>query len=1014
MESTSQRGYELIERRSSGTGAVDLAKYSSGLLSIAQAVESGDACIAASRLCAQLSDSGRAAVVLREGPLNWHVVAGENIADLPEYLTAADDTEPFLFRAGEIVRISDVAEYAKTHPQANGMVAAGIRSFIAGALQYGDHDGYLAVYNESRVEYSNEDITLLSLVALQLSLTLTSNSEAQSLRKAAEAVPQPVWTADANGATDYCNRRWCDYTGLTVDETTGFGWQEVVHPDDRERCLRRWKDAMLRGDLFEVEFRLRRANDHAFRWFLARALPLKDPSGKVTKWFATCTEIDDQKRANDSMHFLLEVSEVLASSSEIQTTLQKLADLAVPRIADWCLVYLASNNGNLYRAALAHDDPVALKAANAIIEEYPILRAGHIQQAFEGEQPLLIPLIDETVVRQNVSDERQFKLVRALRARSAMLLPLRARGRTYGALVFVSGKSGRVFGETDLPLAKLVAKRAAVAVDNARLFEQERQSAARLQFLADAGKALTASLDLRKTLETLLDLIVPSVADWAGINLVQDDGSTKITALKHRDPALAGVVDRLRGEMVATSEVSTGTAAPWRSGRTEIYRQLSAHDMVRITDPQMLPAVEQLGYRSMAVIPLRARGRSLGSLAAVWTGRQKGRDLDMNDLPMLEQLAARAASAIEHAQLYEHQHHVADTLQRAFLPANFPDAPGVAFDAVYSAGQSESEIGGDWYDAFELHDGRIFISMGDVAGRGLPAAVTMGKMRQALRSFALAHSQLTEVLTAANNSLRLEDPDAMVTIFVGIVDRNTQSLTYAIAGHPRPFLRLSDGSISELSGDGIPLGIRGQLKVGVYTIAFPLEAMLVCYTDGLTENTRDIFESEKRLREALADKATAMSDHPAVALMNAVVAKDHSDDVAVLTVSMRRTFPGSLNLAFPAVAVSSQKVRHALRAFVRELEVSEEKDFEIQVAVGEAVNNVIEHAYGAAEGNVWVNAQSSDGKLVVEVSDRGNWRMPRQDHGGRGLHIIESLCESLVVHSGKDRSFVRLTFDLTP
>ncbi|HLW36949.1 MAG TPA: SpoIIE family protein phosphatase, partial [Candidatus Eremiobacteraceae bacterium] len=494
--------------------------------------------------------------------------------------------------------------------------------------------------------------------------------------------------------------------------------------------------------------------------------------------------------------------------------------------------------------------------------------------------------------------------------------------------------------------------------------------------------------------------------------LLQEDDSFQITALKHFDAGHAEIIAALRGTRVARPGATMGTAAVIRTGKTEIYHHLTAEDVKSMVGADILPSLQQLGYDSMAVIPLRARGKILGSLTASWIGGKLGRRLDLSDIPVLEELAARAASAIEHAQLFERQHHVANTLQRAFLPATFPVVPGIRFDAVYASGQSEAEIGGDWYDAFELPDGRIFLSVGDVAGRGLPAAVTMGKMRQALRSCALEHTDLAEVLVSANNSLRLEDPDTMVTVFVGAIDRDAQTLSYALAGHPRPFMHMPDGSIIELSGEGIPLGVRSHLTVNRQTVPFPLEAMLVCYTDGLTETTHDVLEGEARLRRALADDAILHADHPAEALMRAVVASDHHDDVAVLTVSTQHAFPGSLNLALPAHASSAQKVRQAIRAFTRDLKVTPERDFEIQVAVGEAVNNVIEHAYGAAKGNVWIDAQSKNGKLIVEVSDRGSWRMPRQDHGGRGLRIIESLCENVVVHSGKDRSYVRLTFDV--
>ncbi|MDQ6780808.1 MAG: SpoIIE family protein phosphatase [Candidatus Eremiobacteraeota bacterium] len=841
----------------------------------------------------------------------------------------------------------------------------------------------------------------------------TDSGADRLLQNAAETVPHLVWTAGADGALDYCNKRWSDYTGLGLRKSSGTGWLQVVHPDDRERCLALWREALARGDRFETEYRLRRRRDRSYRWFLVRALPLRDASRAVAEWFGTCTDIDDQRRANDAMRFLLQVSEILASAASIDTALQDVTRLAVPSIADWCLIYLVSKHGHLYLAAMAHEDAGALAAAKALLAGAPILDAGHVRKAFEADAPILVPNITRSILRQNFSGSRGLQAARTFGARAAMGLPLRARGRTYGVLLMLSAASGRAFAEADRTLAQLVAKRAAVALDNARLFDEERHSAARLQFLSDATKSLAASLDLRRTLDTLLAIVVPSVCDWAAINLSHEDGVFRIAAIKHRDAHLSVTLGQLRGTRIDVTDAAVGTGAVVHSGKTEIYRRVSSAELGRNIDAAVIPLFEQAGVDSAAFIPLRSRGRVLGSLAAVWSGAERGRVVDEKDITLLEELAARAGAAIENAQLYERQHHVASTLQQAFLPADFPHVPGVRFDAVYASGHDETEIGGDWYDAMELPDGRLFFSVGDVAGRGLPAAVTMGKTRQSLRSFALAHQDVLAVVAAANESLRLEDAHAMVTMVVGIIDRGAQTLAYALAGHPRPFMRMQDGTIVELQGEGVPLGVRSPYKGSLHTVPFPLGATLVCYTDGLTENTRDLFEGERRLRAAMGGAAMA-AERPAQALLRSVISGAQHDDVAVLTISIQPTYPGELHLTLPAVPMSAQKVRHAVRAFAHDLQVSSEKDYDIQLAVGEAVNNVIEHAYGAGAGDMWVNAQTAGGKLVVEIADRGTWRMPREDHGGRGLRIIESLCESVVVHSGKDRSFVKLVFDLGP
>jgi PAS domain S-box-containing protein len=120
----------------------------------------------------------------------------------------------------------------------------------------------------------------------------------------ADAMPQIVWTATADGDLDYYNQRWLDYTGMTFEETRNWGWQHVLHPDDLQNCLARWRQAVETGEPYEAGYRLKRASDGAYRWQLGRAFPLKDEQGQIVQWFGTCTDIDDFKRAEDEVRQL--------------------------------------------------------------------------------------------------------------------------------------------------------------------------------------------------------------------------------------------------------------------------------------------------------------------------------------------------------------------------------------------------------------------------------------------------------------------------------------------------------------------------------------------------------------------------------------------------------------------------------------------------------------------------------------------------------------------------------------
>ncbi len=125
--------------------------------------------------------------------------------------------------------------------------------------------------------------------------------EVEQLKFLAEAIPQIVWTAEPDGALDYYSQAWFDYTGMTLEQTKGWGWAPVLHPDDLQECIRVWTEAVRTGSDYETHYRFKRAVDGQYRWHLGRARPVRDVKGKILKWFGTCTDIDDQRRAEEAL-----------------------------------------------------------------------------------------------------------------------------------------------------------------------------------------------------------------------------------------------------------------------------------------------------------------------------------------------------------------------------------------------------------------------------------------------------------------------------------------------------------------------------------------------------------------------------------------------------------------------------------------------------------------------------------------------------------------------------------------
>ena len=248
-------------------------------------------------------------------------------------------------------------------------------------------------------------------------------------------------------------------------------------------------------------------------------------------------------------------------------------------------------------------------------------------------------------------------------------------------------------------------------------------------------------------------------------------------------------------------------------------------------------------------------------------------------------LSRSARREFENGVLYRNQKRIADSLQTAFLQKSLPMAPGIGLHAMYVPATTEAQVGGDWYDAFTLPDGRLLFSIGDVAGHGLDAAVVMSRARQAIVAAALQESDPARVLSRANDAIMLQD-SRMVTAICGFINAQTLELTYATAGHPPPVVAGPQKPASFLPHEGIPLGIIRGTEYPMFRTTAARDSLIAFYTDGVIEHKRDIFDGERRLLAAV-DAAVGRED-PAVAIHEMIFAgTSATDDVAIFTVTFR-------------------------------------------------------------------------------------------------------------------------------
>lgn len=564
----------------------------------------------------------------------------------------------------------------------------------------------------------------------------------------------------------------------------------------------------------------------------------------------------------------------------------------------------------------------------------------------------------------------------------------------------------------------------------------------RFAFLAEVSDILSKSLDYEATLSALAELIVPRLADWCSIDLLSEQGEIERLIVVHSDPNKVAMAKELQKRYPPDPEALTGVPHVIRTGESELAPDIPDALLREALkdDPDLYEIMAGLGLTSAMIVPLVGRGKVLGAITLISDNPERHYTAD--DLALAEAIGERAGLAVDNVRLFSEQRAVAHRLQRTLLPDTLPRIDELEVAGSYRPGLDEIEIGGDFYDLFEVQGAYVAV-IGDVCGKGIEAATLTGLARHTVRAAALLEPSPARILELLNSAIyRQSSESQFATVACVRLEKDPAGgfkATIASGGHPSPLLRTNSGDVLRVQARGMALGMFEDVTLTDEQFSLKPGETLTLYTDGVIEaRANGNFYGKDRLIQLIADHG----DLSAVELADLIdaeaagfAASATRDDIAVLSMrcceSNQPAYSSLVTYGERDGAITSFRLDLQLQATLRSIAharrsldrikplVGDELYEKSKLLLSEIVSNAVKHTSTPEQATVGVSVDLTSDLLSVTVTDTGPGFTPdkRELHddqeSGWGLWLVQELADRWGVDRD-DRNSVWFDLRISP